>query len=247
MIAYKMIWWLRIFVCIYYFPTRLLEINGRAKRRAMVLLALLALLTLQLQLRRWMVSVFINPWPIWTTVFCGFHVVFIFFVPKGFTLFGWCIAGKYVGNRPIKLRKSNWKERTDQEVLERQKVFTTPHIFIWLIRFFLCFCVIFNSGYLFLEFIGRTIIRKSQSHKRKGYYTSEQLTKLFAFLFLDQNDNQLTLYDCTVRYFVVLIPMFKSGGYRILRNLILRELSKQIQAPKSLFASSNFFSLFSFW
>ncbi|CBI25267.3 unnamed protein product, partial [Vitis vinifera] len=29
--------------------------------------------------------------------------------------------GKYVGNRPIKLRKSNWKERTDSEALERQK------------------------------------------------------------------------------------------------------------------------------
>ncbi|KAK4596635.1 hypothetical protein RGQ29_014597 [Quercus rubra] len=29
--------------------------------------------------------------------------------------------GKYVGNRPIKLRKSNWKERTDQDALERQK------------------------------------------------------------------------------------------------------------------------------
>ncbi|KAJ0966498.1 hypothetical protein J5N97_023415 [Dioscorea zingiberensis] len=29
--------------------------------------------------------------------------------------------GKYVGNRPIKLRKSNWKDRTDAEALERQK------------------------------------------------------------------------------------------------------------------------------
>ncbi|XP_047323662.1 RNA-binding protein 42 [Impatiens glandulifera] len=29
--------------------------------------------------------------------------------------------GKYVGNRPIKLRKSNWKERTDSDALERQK------------------------------------------------------------------------------------------------------------------------------
>ncbi|GMI84493.1 hypothetical protein HRI_002118600 [Hibiscus trionum] len=29
--------------------------------------------------------------------------------------------GKYVGNRPIKLRKSNWKERIDYEALERQK------------------------------------------------------------------------------------------------------------------------------
>ncbi|KAJ7973549.1 RNA-binding protein [Quillaja saponaria] len=29
--------------------------------------------------------------------------------------------GKYVGNRPIKLRKSNWKERTDIDALEKQK------------------------------------------------------------------------------------------------------------------------------
>lgn len=31
-------------------------------------------------------------------------------------------AGKYVGNRPIKLRKSTWRERIDVEALERQKV-----------------------------------------------------------------------------------------------------------------------------
>ncbi|CAN1176788.1 RNA-binding protein 42 [Linum perenne] len=30
--------------------------------------------------------------------------------------------GKYVGNRPIKLRKSNWKERTDYDALGRHKV-----------------------------------------------------------------------------------------------------------------------------
>ncbi|KAL9379229.1 hypothetical protein Peur_027711 [Populus x canadensis] len=29
--------------------------------------------------------------------------------------------GKYVGNRPIKLRKSNWKERTDYGALDRHK------------------------------------------------------------------------------------------------------------------------------
>ncbi|PIA45408.1 hypothetical protein AQUCO_01700745v1 [Aquilegia coerulea] len=29
--------------------------------------------------------------------------------------------GKYVGNRPIKLRKSTWRERTDTEALEKQK------------------------------------------------------------------------------------------------------------------------------
>lgn len=32
------------------------------------------------------------------------------------------ISGKYVGNRPIKLRKSKWKERTDYEALEKHKV-----------------------------------------------------------------------------------------------------------------------------
>ncbi|KAK4273592.1 hypothetical protein QN277_021965 [Acacia crassicarpa] len=29
--------------------------------------------------------------------------------------------GKYVGNRPIKLRKSKWQERTDYEAREKQK------------------------------------------------------------------------------------------------------------------------------
>ncbi|CAB4285700.1 unnamed protein product [Prunus armeniaca] len=29
--------------------------------------------------------------------------------------------GKYVGNRPIKLRKSNWRERIDYDALDRQK------------------------------------------------------------------------------------------------------------------------------
>ncbi|KAG6663350.1 hypothetical protein I3843_02G014400 [Carya illinoinensis] len=29
--------------------------------------------------------------------------------------------GKYVGNRPIKLRKSNWRERIDTDAVERQK------------------------------------------------------------------------------------------------------------------------------
>ncbi|XP_024544036.1 RNA-binding protein 42 [Selaginella moellendorffii] len=36
--------------------------------------------------------------------------------------------GKYVGNRPIKLRKSTWKERTDYEALEKQKSFKRPKI-----------------------------------------------------------------------------------------------------------------------
>lgn len=31
------------------------------------------------------------------------------------------IAGKYVGSRPIKLRKSNWKNRNIEEVKKRQR------------------------------------------------------------------------------------------------------------------------------
>ncbi|PNY09927.1 RNA-binding protein 42-like [Trifolium pratense] len=31
------------------------------------------------------------------------------------------VLGKYVGNRPIKLRKSKWRERTDFDALEKQK------------------------------------------------------------------------------------------------------------------------------
>lgn len=34
------------------------------------------------------------------------------------------VSGKYVGNRPIKLRKSKWKEMTHYEALEKQKVTT---------------------------------------------------------------------------------------------------------------------------
>jgi len=37
-------------------------------------------------------------------------------------------AGKYVGNRPIKLRKSTWKNRIDFEALEKGKVSSYSHI-----------------------------------------------------------------------------------------------------------------------
>lgn len=37
-------------------------------------------------------------------------------------LIDYLMSGKYVGNRPIKLRKSNWRERIDTDAVERQKV-----------------------------------------------------------------------------------------------------------------------------
>ena len=35
-------------------------------------------------------------------------------------------SGKYVGNRPIKLRKSKWQERIDYEAVESHKVRFLP-------------------------------------------------------------------------------------------------------------------------
>jgi hypothetical protein len=32
-----------------------------------------------------------------------------------------CCAGKYVGNRPIKLRKSNWRDRQVEVVRKKEK------------------------------------------------------------------------------------------------------------------------------
>ena len=42
-----------------------------------------------------------------------------------------CHAGKYVGNRPIKLRKSTWKNRIDFEALEKGKVSSQPFPLLW--------------------------------------------------------------------------------------------------------------------
>ncbi|RWV87548.1 hypothetical protein GW17_00050446 [Ensete ventricosum] len=53
---------------------------------------------------------------------------------------------KYVGNRPIKLRKSTWKERTDVEAMERQK---------------------------FIIFTSRITFRRNQNYQRKVFCTSE--------------------------------------------------------------------------
>lgn len=63
------------------------------------------------------------------------------------------IAGKYVGNRPIKLRKSNWKERTDYEALGRHKVKerTMGVIFCTLISYVLSFDSDFDSTNLMAE------------------------------------------------------------------------------------------------
>lgn len=51
------------------------------------------------------------------------------------------VAGKYVGNRPIKLRKSNWKERTDLDALSRYKVIFSYNSVGLNFFFILCFWV----------------------------------------------------------------------------------------------------------
>lgn len=88
------------------------------------------------------------------------------------TYFVWnsLFSGKYVGNRPIKLRKSNWKERTDVEALQRQKVYT---MFPSLAKFA---CLLVRSNFLSSYFPSfRIIFRRNLKHKRRGFFTSKAL------------------------------------------------------------------------
>lgn len=69
-------------------------------------------------------------------------MIFFLFIILCISVTNKFIAGKYVGNRPIKLRKSKWKERTDVEALERQKVSFLSHTKICRYEF-VAFHVIF--------------------------------------------------------------------------------------------------------
>ena len=80
-------------------------------------------------------------------------------------------SGKYVGNRPIKLRKSNWKERTDHEALERQKVlFPILH----RVKVFFLACSMCSSSLCGVHcFLDRTTIKRNRSFRRRVSCTSE--------------------------------------------------------------------------
>lgn len=79
-----------------------------------------------------------------------------------------------MGNRPIKLRKSNWRERIDYDALDRQKVsfplvscsFKFPACHTVICTYLLCICSI-------LWFCGRTTVRRNQSFRRRVFCTSE--------------------------------------------------------------------------
>lgn len=107
--------------------TRLLEISVLAKPRAMGSLVFLTQQILSERWKKWMVScilVWIAPHPLpnqLNTCLCKVNSI-ILLIPFIQVLNLILASGKYVGNRPIKLRKSTWTERTDQTALERQKV-----------------------------------------------------------------------------------------------------------------------------
>lgn len=92
------------------------------------------------------------------------------------------VTGKYVGNRPIKLRKSNWRERTDNEALERQKVHL--HLSIaWPLFHSLALClltccslfivILVCSCLIFWFSLGRTTLKRNQSFLRRVCCTSD--------------------------------------------------------------------------
>lgn len=71
------------------------------------------------------------------------------------------ILGKYVGNRPIKLRKSKWQERTDFEALEKQKVA------FFFFGFWFCFGMCLACTYkLCLLPFSCLAIWQNQTHKK---------------------------------------------------------------------------------
>lgn len=80
------------------------------------------------------------------------------------------IAGKYVGNRPIKLRKSTWKDRIDYEALEKQKVDCHPSN-----SFFLFSLVLFvvYSHFQFYLMIFRLRLRRNLNCQRKVSSTND--------------------------------------------------------------------------
>lgn len=74
------------------------------------------------------------------------------------------LTGKYVGNRPIKLRKSTWKERTDVEALGRQKVLHVIHS-----SFSFSSCLTNQLSFV----ISRITFKRNQSCQRKVFCTNE--------------------------------------------------------------------------
>lgn len=76
------------------------------------------------------------------------------------------ISGKYVGNRPIKLRKSNWKERTDQDALERQKVlFSLVHCVVRV--FLLAYLRVVPTNVEFIALLTEPFSKETKAFKEE--------------------------------------------------------------------------------
>ena len=103
------------------FCIRLYGINGLVRLKDTVLLVLQMRLILLLPWKRWTVWV---PFLLWMHPFPVTSISTATYKTK-------CHAGKYVGNRPIKLRKSTWKNRIDFEALEKGKVSSQPFSLFW--------------------------------------------------------------------------------------------------------------------
>ncbi|CAN1271131.1 RNA-binding protein 42 [Linum perenne] len=84
--------------------------------------------------------------------------------------------GKYVGNRPIKLRKSNWKERIDYDSLGKHKVnYTMLASIMYRIRPFHTHAECFSFLFIRPFRTCRITIKRSPRFKRRVYCTSKHL------------------------------------------------------------------------
>ena len=89
-----------------------------------------------------------------------------------------CHAGKYVGNRPIKLRKSTWKNRIDFEALEKGKVSSQLFPLFWPHPvFFYMYHVL-----TFVVLIFHRLNHRRKSNRRKEVFFTSETDKLCMFI-----------------------------------------------------------------
>ena len=150
------------------FCIRLYGINGLVRLKDMVLLVLQMRLILPLPWKIWTVWV---PFLLWMHPFPVTSISTATYKTK-------CHAGKYVGNRPIKLRKSTWKNRIDFEALEKGKVSSQPFSLFWPHPvFFYMYHVL-----TFVVLIFHRLNHRRKSNRRKEVFFTSETDKLCMFI-----------------------------------------------------------------
>ena len=118
--------WPRLFASTRAFKRpRLSGINGRTNPKDTASYLSKTLKISFAPLAKWMVGFSLMQNVVW-------YNMMIWWVHPWFVVY----LGKYVGNRPIKLRKSNWKERSIEEVRKKKKIKTKLGLRYWPLSLF---------------------------------------------------------------------------------------------------------------